>query len=154
MLSPNNFSTTLMPCFFDKLCISSFPSPSSQKLARGQTKQSASRVSPCVCCFVLCGLEKRVSQQVSRPPFFWEYLLENHIFKTERPSQDWFFSQNKPREISLKNKRLLDDYLFTSIYFREHWLENKLRFLDFPVGAWYKTGGFSERGFYWHYLEK
>jgi hypothetical protein len=27
-------------------------------------------------------------------------------------------------------------------------LENKLRFLDFPVGAWYKTGGFSERGLF------
>ncbi len=47
------------------------------------------------------------------------------------------FSQNKPRKISLKNKRLLDDYLFTSICFWEHWfpLENKLRFLNFPVGA-------------------
>ena len=33
--------------------------------------------------------------------------------------------------------RLLDDYLFTSICFWEHWfpLENKLRFLNFPVGA-------------------
>ena len=41
-------------------------------------------------------------------------------------------------KISLKNERLLDDYLFnvTSIFFWEHWfsLENKLRFLNFPVG--------------------
>ena len=40
-------------------------------------------------------------------------------------------------KLSLKIMRLLDDYLFTSICFWEHWfpLENKLRFLNFPVGA-------------------
>ena len=39
-------------------------------------------------------------------------------------------------KLSLKIMRLLDDYLFTSICFWEHWfpLENKLRFLNFPVG--------------------
>jgi hypothetical protein len=51
--------------------------------------------------------------------------------------QDEFFSQTEPRKIRLKNKRLLDDYFFTSICFWEHWvpLENKLRVLNFPVGA-------------------
>jgi hypothetical protein len=50
---------------------------------------------------------------------------------------DQFFSQNKPRKISLKNNRLLGDYLFTFIFFWEHWfpLESKLRFLNFPAGA-------------------
>ena len=45
-------------------------------------------------------------------------------------------------KISLKIMRLLDDYLFTSICFWEHWFPlenkanfNKLRFLNFSVGA-------------------
>ena len=40
-------------------------------------------------------------------------------------------------KLSLKIMRLLDDYTLTSICFWEHWfpLENKLRFLNFPVGA-------------------
>ena len=58
----------------------------------------------------------------------------SHLYAPRRMDS---FSQNKPRKISLKNKRLLDDYLFTSICFWEHWfpLANKLRFLNFPVGA-------------------
>ena len=54
-----------------------------------------------------------------------------------RPSPDQFFSQNKPRKIKSQNKRLLVDYLFTSTCFWGHWfpLENKLHFLNFPVGA-------------------
>ena len=65
------------------------------------------------------------------------------VLETYAPRRMDSFSQNKPRKISLKNKRLLDDYLFTSICFWEHWfpLENKLRFLNFPVGAWYKNWG-------------
>ena len=39
-------------------------------------------------------------------------------------------------ENQVENKRLLDDYLFTVIFFWERWLllENKFRFLNFPVG--------------------
>ena len=62
--------------------------------------------------------------------------------QSNAPRRTDSFSQNKPRKISLKNKRLLDDYSFTSICFSKHWfpLQNKLCFLNFPVGAWYKTG--------------
>ena len=42
-----------------------------------------------------------------------------------RPSPDGFFSQNKPRKIKPQNNEIT--YWFP--------LENKLRFLNFPVGA-------------------
>ena len=69
-------------------------------------------------------------------PIFANLCVEGQG-KRHAPRRMDSFSQNKPRKISLKNKRLLDDYLFTSICFWEHWfpLENKLRFLNFPVGA-------------------
>ena len=68
--------------------------------------------------------------------------------------------------------RLLDDYLFTSICFWEHWfpLENKLRLLNFQVGAGSVVVQKSPQSkrflfvtvnplrggsrFFWHYLEK
>jgi hypothetical protein len=86
-----------------------------------------------------------------------------------RPSPDCFFSQNKLWKIRLKTWikhywwLLVYLYLFLGTLFP---FENKLRFLNFPVGAWYKTRGFSKRSLfftvvprggprlYWHYLEK
>jgi hypothetical protein len=66
-----------------------------------------------------------------------QHIFDGQSLTAGRGEQDQFFSQNKPRKISLKNKRLLDDYLFTSncepfvfgnIGFR--WkIENKLCFL-------------------------
>ena len=70
---------------------------------------------------------------------WWTGILSTQVASGHAPRRTDSFSQNKPRKISLKNKRLLDDYLFTSTCFWQHWfpfkLENKLRFLNFPVGA-------------------
>ena len=78
-------------------------------------KNLTARVSPVLGVLKLPGLESIIHSRV-----VWGNEL--------RPSPDEFFSQYK---------RFLDDYLFTSIRFWESWfpLENKLRFLNFPVGA-------------------
>jgi hypothetical protein len=61
-------------------------------------------------------------------------LLGTNINFLHAVPQDQFLFENKPRKIRLKNKKLLDDYFFTSICFWEHRLplENKLHFLNFP----------------------
>ena len=67
------------------------------------------------------------------PLCFLTYLSQ----VTDAPRQMDSFLKISLGKFSLKIMRLLDDYLFTSICFWEHWfpLENKLCFLNFPVGA-------------------